>query len=178
MSIYGNQLNEKKIVNKNYYMTMMEASILQEAAENNTYIVEEAKFNFLPRFKEKDEYKELYNTIKDAEDCLNSTNYSPETGINKFGKIILRFFDLYQNVGSLLILPTCIAIAPIPSYLLGRLIEWGIQVGKEAVADNYAKKCIDSFEKMKKNEKNESKRKEYQKQIDKIKKMKEALKKS
>lgn len=193
MSIYGtmNRKNTNTVNNTNTDF-VSEAAILTEdtivvvegyeeslveAIIMGTYIEEKATFSFLPRFREKENYKELANTIEDAEDLLNSEGKSTETGLHKFGKIALRLLDLYYNVGSVISLISCVTIVGIIPHLISRLIEYAIQLGKHAVAESYTDKCIRKLTSLKKEVKDSKKEAQIQKQIDKLTEMKENLNK-
>lgn len=150
---------------------------MTEAIIYGTYIEEAAKFSFLPRFKEKEEHKQLAKAIGEAEDLLNNEGHDPKTGIHKFGKLALRLLELYYNIGSVITLPTCFLIIGIPYHLLMRVIEWGLQTGKEAVSESYVDKCIRKLAECK-NEANDPKKEaQIEKQIEKLKKAKGNLKK-
>ena len=187
MSIYGTM--NKKISNTDF---VSEAAILTEdtivvvegyedclteAIIMGTYIEEKATFSFLPRFSEKENYKELANTIEDAEDLLNSEGKSSETGLHKFGKIALRLLDLYYNVGSVISLISCVTIVGIIPHLIARLIEYAIQLGKHDVAESYTDKCIRKLTNLKKEVKDSKKEAQIQKQIDKLVEMKKNINK-
>ena len=123
----------------------IEESLLMEMYGMNMYIEEKAKFSFLPKFKEREELKDFYGAVKDAEDLLNQEGEPSDTGINKFGKVALRILDLLQNAMSALSLPACLLIVPIPAYLLQRLINYCVSMGKDALATGYGKTVIKKY---------------------------------
>lgn len=144
---------------------------LSESAES--YILkEEAKFSFLPRFKEKEEYKFLYKDVEAAERLLNQEGVSSGS---RAGKIALRILDLIWNVGDVLVLPTCLLIFPIIGYLIDRLVEWGIQLGKEAVARKDCEKTIVKLGKLKKMTDDKQVKAACDKEIEKLKKASDKL---
>lgn len=140
---------------------------------NSEVMTEEAKFSFLPRFKEKKELKRVYLAIEDAEDLLNSNGM--EKG-SKAGKIALRILDIYCNIVDVLMFPTLIMIFPIIGYLMDRLIEWAVQAGKEAVAKGDIDKTILKMEKLRDLSKGDKKMREAcDQQIKKLKQRKDEL---
>ena len=148
-----------------------------EAIIFGTYIEEAAKFSFLPRFKEKEEHKQLAAAISEAETLLNSEGHDPKTGIHKFGKLAVRILDIYMNIEAVVTLPTCFLIVGIPLHLIMRAIDYAIQIGKEAVAESYADKCIRKLAECKAKANDPKKEAQIEKQIEKMKKAKANLKK-
>lgn len=170
-----------KSVVKNNVLSLKEdvdMDLYLEAVGSQIYIEEEAKFNFLPRFKDKEEYSDLYDTLEDAEDLLNDQGVASRTSGERFGKVALRILDLYYNIVGFVTLVNCITIVGIPVHLLGRLIEWAVQWGKEEVANSYASKIIASLNRCKEKEKDPKKKKVIEDKIEQVKKKQQALRKS
>ena len=67
----------------------------------------EAKYSFLPKFKQEPEMKKYMKDISDAEILLNSEGIETKTGIQKGFKIVFRVLDIIWNIGSILTLPMC-----------------------------------------------------------------------
>ena len=54
----------------------------------------EAKYSFLPKFKQEPEMKKYMKDISDAEMLLNSEGIEAKTGIQKGFKIVFRVLDI------------------------------------------------------------------------------------
>lgn len=91
----------------------------------------EAKYSFLPKFKQEPEMKKYMKDISDAEMLLNSEGIEAKTGIQKGFKIVFRVLDILWNIGSILTLPMCLTIVGIPCHLIQRLYVWAAQTGEE-----------------------------------------------
>lgn len=138
----------------------------------NGYIeaLNEANFKFLPHFKENPELKKYYSDLKDAETFLNSNDEVVGGNLQKFGALSLRILDQLENADSLIGLPLCLFIIPIPFYIIDRLWSWGFRAGREALIKSYAKKIIIGYQNIKKkNSDNDEIVKKCDEQISKIK---------
>lgn len=63
----------------------------------NIYL-NEAKYSFLPKFKQCPEMKKYINDIREAENLLNSNGIESKTGCQKAFKLIFRFLDILYNM--------------------------------------------------------------------------------
>ena len=97
----------------------------------------EAKYSFLPKFKQEPEMKKYMKDISDAEMLLNSEGIEAKTGIQKGFKIVFRVLDILWNIGSILTLPMCLTIVGIPCHLIQRLYVWAAQTGEEAAVQSH-----------------------------------------
>lgn len=128
----------------------------------------EAKYSFLPKFKQEPAMKKYMKDISDAEMLLNSEGIEAKTGIQKGFKIVFRVLDILWNIGSILTLPICITIIGIPYHLIQRLYVWAAQTGEEAAVQSQADKVITKVGQLVKNEEDPKKKEEYQKILDKL----------
>ena len=58
----------------------------------------EAKYSFLPKFKQEPEIKKYMKDISDAEMLVNSEGIEAKTGIQKGFKIVFRVLDILWNI--------------------------------------------------------------------------------
>ena len=122
----------------------------------------EAKYSFLPKFKQEPAMKKYMKDISDAEMLLNSEGIEAKTGIQKGFKIVFRVLDILWNIGSILTLPMCLTIVGIPCHLIQRLYVWAAQTGEEAAMQSQADKVIAKVAQLVKEEKDPKKKKAYQ----------------
>lgn len=153
-----------------------DATLLDKLDESG--VVLEANFTFMPKIAEKPELKDLYGACKEAETLLNSEGEMTKATANKFGKTALRVLDVIENVSDFIALPMCILIVPIPAYLIGRLWSWAFRAGQEAITANYAEKCIEKYKALKEKATDKKLQDKYQAEIDKLTKKMVDLKKS
>lgn len=142
---------------------------LVEMIGTGVYIEEKAKFHFASKFKEDPSLKELYKVAKEAEDELNDEGEPTNTSINKFGKTALRILDVLTNINAVIAFPLIVLIAPIPSYLINRLLSYSMRLGKDATAAGYANKVISKYEELANKEQDEKKKKLYESKIEDLK---------
>ena len=137
--------NLKVVVNENANEELIEH--LQESGVD-IYFLNEAKFHFLPKFKDEPKMKKYLGTLKEAERLLNSEGEITETTAHQFGNVALRVCDIIYNVGAVISLPMCLFIVPIPAYLVIRLISWGIRTGREAIVKAEGEKVLKKYNKL------------------------------
>lgn len=190
----------------NFSQSPLTEACLCEMEVYGLYVSEAAKFSFMPRLKQHEELKQLWNVCQKAEDELNEKGETPSAKtIHKLGKIALRIFSIYHNISNVIYTAstarkavkgaailgsyfgssaigiscaTFTVIFSIPVYLIYRVIDYGVQLGEYAIAENYAKECIKSFGKLKKETKDPKEKEKIDEQIEKLnKKLKEAKEK-
>lgn len=114
--------------------------------EQGNIVITEAKFHFLPKFKEVPETKSAWKTLEEAEELLNMNGdgWSGQTA-NKVIKVALRVFDIYENVVSVISFPLMFTIIGIPYYLIFRLVSWGYRAGEEATVEHGIVKVLEKY---------------------------------
>lgn len=145
--------------------------------ENMSLVEEKAKFTFLPRFRLKDEYKELTKAAEEAERMLNDEGICSDTGLHKLCNLAVRFLNILYNVMSVAFVASFPEVAIIPFYLISRAADYSTQLGREMVVVDYANKCIAKLQQCKGQTDDEKKHKEIDKQIEKIKQLRDKLEK-
>jgi hypothetical protein len=129
----------------------------------------EAKFAFLPKFKRNPELSKYYNDLIEAEKYLNSKGEFTKSEVNRVGALALRIFTVIYDVCSAAYLPFCLAIIPIPAYLILRCWSWAGRAGEELIIKNYGYKIIEKYNKvMADNQDNEEVVNKCQDAIDKL----------
>ena len=151
--IYDVPITEARMIND------IELELMNEAVNLNI-LDEEAKFNFLPKFKDRKELKGVYKDLKDAQDTLN---YAGEYDANygkKAGSLALRILDKVAAIGSFAAAGAGLAVVgtsslavglviAIPVYLLTRVAQWGIKNKKEDEAKGMVEEAIGKLENLK-----------------------------
>lgn len=131
-------------------------------------VIMEANFRFLPKFKQDPKMKNYVKDLEDAEKYLNMSGEPTKANVHKGLRIALRIINILQNVGSVVMVPACIMIAPIPVYLFARALEWASRIGEEAIAKDEGEKVIGAYKKAISNCKDEKAKAAMQKQYDKL----------
>ena len=149
------------LVNENTRSDTM--SMLEECG-----VLMEAKFNFLPKFKQDPKMKKYVGALEEAENYLNMNGEPTKAGVQKGFRIALRIIDIMQNAYSALVLPACILIIPIPFYLVTRAWSWAFNIGQEALAKSECQKVIVAYKKAIDKCDDEKTKKAMQKQYDKL----------
>lgn len=144
--------------------------------ENMSLVEEKAKITFLPKFRERAEYKELIELIEETEKILKENDSkSIELKIYKVGKNILRITELFENCLSVAILPFCKTVLGSICYILSRLYVWCSKIDRETHFIDYTNSCIEKLEKCKRKIDDKEKIKHIDDTIKKLNKMKEKI---
>ena len=140
-----------------------------EVVENESAILNEAKFSFLPKLKQDPKLSKLYDALDDAKTLVESKDeVVDQKGLHEFGKIALRIYDVFLSVNHIIALPICLTIVGIPAYLIARLFAYAVKIGEEAVAVSYCKKVINSLKKLEAKSKDAKVKAECKDQIKKL----------
>ena len=138
--------------------------------EESTVFTEEAKFSLFPKFKKlSNQYPELNN----AENLIKKINNELEAGgeeptptrCKNIQKVLLEILTFIESLSSLVMLPFCIFIAPIFSYLLQRLVTWETANYKFAITESQLETMIAKVKKLANAEKSPKTKKKYEEML-------------
>ncbi len=151
MGLYGDNL----FTTSTY--TIDEAAFIESAVDCNIYSVQEAKFSFLPKFKNP-ELKEYNSVAEEAEELLNKNGTPSKNEVQKACKAACRILDIYYNAESVISLALCVTIIGIPVHLMMRCYVWAAQTGTEIFVRAESKKIIEKLKEIEEKEKDPKKK--------------------
>ncbi|HAU85651.1 MAG TPA: hypothetical protein DCW90_09140 [Lachnospiraceae bacterium] len=154
---------------------------------DDSYYSESVDFNLLPKFKTMCErYPELKSykgLIQQAADLIEDSQTSvTNPKYKKFGydalKVLVKLVKVLYSVSSVVVIPYCILILPIISYLWDRLIVWGGECAEIGLVRAQLDLYIKQLNKVRKITDDERVDQECKKLIDKLVKKRENLDKT
>lgn len=151
--IYDVPITEARMIND------IELELMNEAVTLDI-LDEEAKFNFLPKFKDRKELRGVYKDLKDAQDTLNYAGEYDAAYGKKAGSLALRILDKVAAIGSFAAAGAGLAVVgtsslavglviAIPVYLLTRVVQWAVKNKKEDEAKGMVEEAIGKLENLK-----------------------------
>lgn len=94
---------------------------------------EAARYRFFPKIRQNNDLRKVWNDCKKAEALLNANGTPTRKDVIDFFAIALRIVTAIDEMSTLVYLPACLLIVPIPAYLIARAIIYCERLGEDAL---------------------------------------------